>query len=139
MKKRTLSFKFIILLALVQTFLPSISWANNFIMKSTSSDKKWDLELKCNNAINVGKVFSCLVSIPSAYKSGDTCPSINKIIFDMPAHGHGTEYNPNYSQTSNCNWKFDSVVPTMKGEWRLRLVLIERNKTLITDFLIDAK
>jgi hypothetical protein len=104
----------------------------------TSSDGSWKLHAKVVDSIGVKKSGEAVIDItPAAGAKG--CPTVSSVVFEMPAHGHGGDKDPQSMKMGTCSVHVSDLVPSMGGDWRLRLVLKSGEKTITADFAIAAK
>jgi hypothetical protein len=104
----------------------------------TSSDGAWKLHAKVVDSIGVKKTGEAVIDItPAAGAKG--CPTVSSVVFEMPAHGHGGDKDPQSMKMGTCSVHVSDLVPSMSGDWRLRLVLKSGEKTSTADFAIAAK
>lgn len=101
-----------------------------------SSDGRWIVNLE-TPTMHLGEHSQ--LSVKLAASEGSSCPKLVGVIFDMPQHGHGTNYKPRVENIDTCDWRVRNLVPTMRGVWRLRLVLEDGAKTTVADQNIDAQ
>lgn len=104
----------------------------------TSSDGTWKLHAKVVDAIGVKKSGEAIIDITPA-AGGKACPTVSSVVFEMPAHGHGGDKDPQSMTMGTCSVHVSDLVPSMGGAWRLRLVLKSGDKTSTADFAIAAK
>jgi len=104
----------------------------------TSSDGAWKLHAKVVDSIGVKKSGEAIIDITPA-AGGKACPTVSSVVFEMPAHGHGGDKDPQSMTMGTCTVHVSDLVPSMGGAWRLRLVLKSGDKTSTADFAIAAK
>jgi hypothetical protein len=103
----------------------------------TSSDGRWKLHAKVVDSFSVSSASEALVDIVPASPAVKGCPKVS-VVFEMPAHGHGGATEPAV-MASDCRFHVTKLTPSMGGEWRLRLVLKDGDKSSTADFTIPAK
>jgi hypothetical protein len=103
-----------------------------------SSDGLWKLHAKVDDALSVRKSAEAVIDITPA-AGGKGCPTVSSVVFEMPAHGHGGDKDPQSMTMGTCSVHVSDLVPSMGGAWRLRLVLKSGDKTSNADFSIPAK
>ncbi len=104
----------------------------------TSSDGAWKLHAKVVDSIAVKKSGEAVIDITPA-AGGKGCPTVSSVVFEMPAHGHGGDKTPEMMTMGTCTVHVSSLVPSMGGDWRLRLVLKSGDKSSTADFALGAK
>jgi hypothetical protein len=70
--------------------------------------------------------------------TGTSCPKLDAVLFEMPSHGHGGDIAPKATAGADCSWKVSDLVPSMAGDWRLRLVVKDGATSGFIDFPIQA-
>jgi len=103
-----------------------------------SSDGMWKLHAKVIDTLGVKKAAEAVIDITPA-AGGKGCPTVSSVVFEMPAHGHGGDKDPQMMTMGSCSVHVSDLVPSMGGSWRLRLVLKSGDKTSNADFTIPAK
>jgi hypothetical protein len=103
-----------------------------------SSDGMWKLHAKVVDSLGVKKAAEAVIDITPA-AGGKGCPTVSSVVFEMPAHGHGGDKDPEMMTMGSCSVHVSDLVPSMSGSWRLRLVLKSGDKTSNADFSIPAK
>jgi hypothetical protein len=103
-----------------------------------SSDGQWKLHAKVVDSLGVKKAGEAVIDITPA-AGGKGCPTVSSVVFEMPAHGHGGDKDPQMMTMGTCSVHVSDLVPSMGGAWRLRLVLKSGDKTSTADFAIPAK
>ncbi len=102
----------------------------------TSSNGRWEASMD-RVAIGVGEHAALILSIRGVHTDG--CPKLDGVILEMPQHGHGTDYKPQFVSSGLCKWRLSNVTPTMRGVWRLRLVLKYGDETSVADYEVVAQ
>ena len=103
-----------------------------------TNDNKWRLHIAAELSPQVGEPFPLKVDVsPDEVVKG--CPSLEQIIFDMPQHGHGSDYASTIESRSRCAWRVRGLTPTMTGIWRVRLVLAYDTVTTLAEIYIQVK
>jgi len=103
-----------------------------------SSDGAWKLHAKIVDSLGVKKSGEAVIDITPA-AGGKGCPTVSSVVFEMPAHGHGGDKNPQSMPMGNCSVHVSDLEPSMGGAWRLRLVLKSGDKSSTADIAISAK
>ena len=104
----------------------------------TSSDGAWKLHAKVVDSMGVKKSGEAIIDITPA-SGAKGCPTVSSVVFEMPAHGHGGDKTPESMTMGTCTVHVSNLVPSMGGDWRLRLVLKNGDKSSTADFAIAAK
>jgi hypothetical protein len=130
-----LQFPLAAVAALVLGALAPLAWADQDV---TSADGAWKAHAKGENTVAVGKSQELLVTV-KASDGGTTCPTVASVVFEMPAHGHGGNKDPQMMAMANCQVHITDLAPSMGGDWRLRLVLKAGGKTSQIDLPLAAK
>lgn len=103
-----------------------------------SSDGAWKATADMPATLAVKKKAEAMVDIASA-TDGSKCPKLVSVAFEMPSHGHGGDVEPKAMAMSGCSFHVSDLVPSMDGQWRLRLVLKDGDKSSTVDFPVQAK
>jgi hypothetical protein len=103
-----------------------------------SSDGAWKVTGDVPATIAVKKKTEVIVDI-APVAGGSQCPKLASVAFEMPSHGHGGDVDPKAMSMGACSYHISDLVPSMDGQWRLRLVLKEGEKTSTADFAVQAK
>jgi hypothetical protein len=103
--------------------------------EAVSADGVWHLYTDVSS-LEMGRKADLVISMQ---KSTRRCPILKDLVFDMPQHGHGSDYKPAFQATDSCHWQLHDLEPTMRGQWRLRLVLVQGLTTTVADFYLDAQ
>ena len=103
-----------------------------------SSDGMWMLHAKVADVLAVKKSSDATIkAMPEGMAKG--CPTVSSVAFEMPSHGHGGSVEPKAAPAGECTWKITDLNPSMAGDWRLRVVLKNGDKTSNADFSVMAK
>lgn len=108
------------------------------VAEAVSSDGAWEVVATAPAKLRVGRPSEALVRV-AARPGKAGCAALTRAILDMPAHGHGTDFRPAVARQAACRWRVHGIVPTMRGEWRLRLVLVDGDRTSVADLTLDAR
>jgi hypothetical protein len=103
-----------------------------------SSDGMWKLHAKVVDSLAVKSTGEAVIDITPA-AGGKGCPTVSSVVFEMPAHGHGGDKDPQSMKMGTCTVHISDLAPSMSGAWRLRLVLKSGDKTSTADIAIAAK
>jgi hypothetical protein len=103
-----------------------------------SSDGQWKLHAKMPASLAVKKTEEAIIDVTAA-AGGKSCPTVSSVVFEMPAHGHGGDKTPEVMAMSNCQFHVSNLSASMGGEWRLRLVLKNGDKSSNADITVPAK
>jgi len=104
----------------------------------SSSDGAWKAQATMGDSLAVKEHSTAIVKISPA-AGGASCPTVASVLFEMPSHGHGGSVDPQSAAAGTCTWKVTDLVPSMGGDWRLRLVVKDGGKSSNIDFMVMAK
>jgi len=103
-----------------------------------SNDGQWNAHAKMSSTLGIKQVTDATIDVtPAGGAKG--CPSLDTVVFEMPAHGHGGDAIPQVMSMGACKFHVTNLSASMGGEWRLRLVLKSGDKSSYADFTIPAK
>lgn len=107
-------------------------------IRAASNDGRWLVDITAATAPRVGEPFELTAEV-SPNSPSKACPALRQVIFDMPQHGHGSDYDNTIETLPLCSWRVSGVTPTMIGIWRMRLVLGHGPVVTLAEVLIQVE
>jgi len=120
---------------LLSIFLTTAAYADQDVK---SNDRMWNAHAKMSNTLGIKQVTDATIDV-TPVGSAKGCPSLDTVVFEMPAHGHGGDAIPAVMNMGACKFHVTNLSASMGGDWRLRLVLKSGDKSSYADFTIPAK
>ena len=111
---------------------------NAFQLKGEQSNK-FSAWLQAKDKIEVSKSTSILVTLCGDISSVESI----KLDASMPAHGHGTNYEPTITaleaSDAVAQYQVDGLVMHMPGQWRWEMLVLGKDgrENLMTDFGLE--
>jgi hypothetical protein len=99
----------------------------------------WKVAVEDTARLIVGEPGTVKISIASSAAGATECPKITNVVLEMPQHGHGSDYATSFLPTGSCRWKIEGITATMRGSWRLRLILEWGNTVAVADMSLAAQ
>ncbi|MFC5741483.1 hypothetical protein [Dyella tabacisoli] len=106
-------------------------------MQVSSSDGVWTVGFGPSTDFRIGREGALDVRLTP--NSQGACAQVTEAVLEMPQHGHGADSSPRVMANGLCQSRVEGIAPTMRGRWRLRLILGAGNQTSVADIGIEVQ